>query len=85
MSNLFNTIQEFIVSVLSKILPYSDGFPPEVATAVNTFVAYLNGVNFLFPVSTLLRILALYLVFELILFIFHFGRYIINLIRGSSA
>jgi len=81
----FDKVFQEIINLLAKFLPSSSGLPDEVQTAFLTFISYLNGLNLIFPISTLFYILALYVGFEIGILTFYFVRFIINLIRGSGA
>lgn len=81
MTALFDSIKSFFIG----LLPASQGFPSELETAFQTFLGYLNGLNLIFPISTMLQILGLVIIYELSMATFHFVRFLINLIRGSGA
>lgn len=83
--SVFTFLWNLVVKFLTTLLPANQGFPIEITNAFSSFISYLNGLNLIFPISTLLTILSLYLIFESLILIFHFTRFIINLIRGSSA
>ena len=85
MNTIFNTIQNFITDILVSILPTSTGLPENVNSAFLTFIGYLNGLNLVFPISTMFQILTIYIGFQLAIFTFYFLKFIINLIRGSGA
>lgn len=83
MTFLFNTIWDFILETLASTLPASQGIPTEVSTAFLTFMGYLNGMNLILPISTLLQCISIYLIFEGIIVMTHFTKWIIELVRGS--
>jgi len=85
LTSLFNGIWNAIIEILVAILPQSEGIPSQVQTAFQTFFAYVNGLNLVLPISELTTVLAIYLIYEATIIIFHFTRFIINLVRGSGA
>ena len=84
-ATFFGTIWEAIISTLAEYLPVSSGIPSNVETAVSTFFGYVNGLNLILPISELITILTLDIIWEGSIIIFHFIRFLINLIRGSGA
>lgn len=82
-------ITGFIVSIftgfvafLIGLLPVVD-FPSEIATAIVLVMGYVNAMNWLFPVSTLITCLGIAITFEIGVFVFKFTRWIIHLVRGN--
>jgi len=70
------------VSFLIGLLPVVD-FPSEIATAIALVMGYVNAMNWLFPVSTLITCLGIAITFEIGVFVFKFTRWIIHLVRGN--
>jgi len=56
--------------------------PDQFLSAVVQMIGYVNALNFLFPVSTLLQVLAIALTFHIGIMLWHFVLWIIHLIRG---
>jgi len=85
LTEFWNAFVDNAAYLLSTVLPTSSGLPDDVSIAFTTFVAYLNGVNYLFPISTLFYILLLRVIYDNINLVFDFVKWIANLIRGSGA
>lgn len=83
-SAFFSSIWTNIISILIDILPTSSGIPSNVQTALTTFFGYVNGLNYILPIDTMLIILGLYITYEASVMLFHFLRFVFNLIRGSG-
>jgi len=67
-----------IISVILAVFPYSDGFPPDVATAAAYFGGYLGILSPIVPISTLLTILSLVIFFELTVFAFKAFKWVFS-------
>jgi len=64
------------------LLP-TDEFPIEIAQSIATMWGYVQSYNFLFPVSTLLTILGIAMVFHGVLLLWRLANYIGHYIRGN--
>jgi len=62
------------------LLPYGQGLPTEVHSAVTALGAYFGLLNSLVPMQTLATVVALVFAFELILFGFKTTRWLISYI-----
>jgi len=81
----FNSVLNEILNLLASILPSSSGLPSNVQTGITTFLNYLNGINYVFPVDSILTIMGLFITFEIALFLITLIRFVANMIRGSGA
>lgn len=78
----------FFLQILYVFVFFVVGFLPVVAMPVGWVSAlaliwgYINAMNFLFPVSTLLLVLSFALLFHVLVLLFRFGLWVIHVIRG---
>jgi hypothetical protein len=79
------TIYDSILNWILGLLPNSEGFPNAFTQALGTYITYLNGFDYVFPVSTIFQILVLYVSFEILVLLWNLARMIANLVRGSGA
>jgi len=78
---LISTFAGF-VGFLIGLLP-TIAFPTQIATSIALIMGYVNAMNWLFPVSTLITCLGIVITFEIGVFSFKFIRWLIHLIRGN--
>lgn len=71
-----------LASVLSA-LPQITIFPAGLATSLASFVAYINGWSWLFPVSTLLTVFGILVLLVVAEFTYFVSMYIFSLIHAS--
>jgi len=64
------------------LLPVA-AFPTEIAIAIGTMWGYVTSYNFLFPVSTLLTILGIAMIFHATLLVWRLANFIGHYIRGN--
>lgn len=76
-TGLINLAYYFINFVVG-FFPTSEGFPSEVSDAVNGLGGYLNILDPLIPVDTLVTTVGLLFVFELIVFGFKTVKWLIS-------
>lgn len=83
MTQIFSFVWDGFIVILSTLLPDSSGFPEVVTDAIATVFGYAFEFNqvFLF-VDDMFVILALAIVFETVIFLYHAIRWVINLVRG---
>jgi len=57
-------------------------FPTGIIQAWALIWGFMNGLNFLFPVATLLQVLTLSIAFEILVVKWHLGHRVISYLRG---
>jgi hypothetical protein len=57
-------------------------FPPQITAGVATIWGYVNAYSLLFPVSTLVQVIAIATTFHIALFTWRMGNLIASYIRG---
>jgi len=72
------------LNFLVGLLPVSAGVPTEWVEGVNTVWGYINSFSFIVPVSTLLSVLTLALIFHGSIFAYHALMWIIRKIPGMQ-
>jgi len=58
-------------------------FPAAITGAIQTIWYYINAVSFLLPVSTILIVLGLAMVFHSVILVWRLGNYIAGYVRGK--
>jgi len=84
--NVFLAIFDGILSVLTfPIASLADAsLPTDFSDAIGTLSTYLSALDVIFPVSTLLTILAFYMIIEEFIFVFKAFQWILKKIPGLS-
>jgi len=80
-TGFFITIITVVVSFFVSVLPVYD-MPTQWFDAVNLIWGYVNALNFLLPISTLLQVLVIAMLFHGTIFLWHFSLKIYHMIRG---
>jgi len=73
----------FLLTTLARILPTVTVFPTSLAPDIATFMTYVYGWSWLFPVSTLLTIFSLIVLLVFAEFLFFTTMYIFGVIHAS--
>jgi len=76
--SVFAATVNFLIGLLPEV-----AFPTQIATSISLVMGYVNAMNWLFPVSTLITCLGIVISFEIGVFVFKFTRWLIHLIRGN--
>lgn len=84
-TNLINTIWNEVINFIASIFPDSTGLPSAVSTAINFLLDKLYGFSLIVPADDIILIIQYTIVFEAMVLIWHFVRWVINLVRGSGA
>lgn len=77
----FIAIITTVVNFFVGLLPVYD-LPTQWIDAVNNIWGYVNALNFLLPISTLLQVLTIAMLFHVTVFLWHFSLKIYHMIRG---
>lgn len=80
-TGFFLRVLYIIMAFFVGLLP-SSVFPPEITQGVQTAWYWINAFSWLFPVGTLLSVLALATLFHGSLIIWHGGHLVLRYIRG---
>lgn len=78
-------IWRYVQDLLASLLPASSGFDATTIGYFKTALGWLDSMNSIFPVATFFAVLQAVVAFELVVLAFHFGRFLLNLFRGSGA
>jgi len=76
-------IVAFLLNGVSALLPTITVFPATLATQLASFVAYVNGWSWIFPVSTLFTIFGILVILVLAEFTYFVAMYILGIIHAS--
>jgi len=73
----------FLLNGVAAVLPTIGVFPTGLATQIATFMTYIYGWSWLFPVSTLLSVFSLIVLLVFAEFVFFTTMYILGIIHAS--
>lgn len=76
-------IVSFMLDGLSTILPSQTVIPSTVPSQLETFMGYINGWNWLFPVDTLMTVFGIIVLLVFVEFIFFTTMYVFGIIHSS--
>jgi len=80
-TGFFLTVFVVVLQFFTNLLPIV-AYPQEIANAIVSIWYYINSFSFLFPVSTLLQVLAIAFIFHATTIAWHFGHMIARYLRG---
>jgi len=73
----------FMLNGVASILPSITIFPTTLATQINTFVSYINGWSWLFPINTLFAVIGIMIALVAVEFLYFSTMFILNLIHRT--
>jgi len=73
-----------IIAIILSMLPTSEGLPVEVFNAITFGIEKINAFSFIFPISDMVRIVQLIVIFEVAMLTLKLTMKIIHFVRGTS-
>lgn len=76
-------IVSFMLDGLSAVLPSQTVIPSTVPAQLSTFMGYVNGWSWLFPVDTLITVFGIIVLLVFVEFVYFTTMYIFSIIHAS--
>lgn len=73
----------WLINAIASILPTLSLYPSDLPSNISSLVTYVNTWNWLFPVSTIMTVLALFIIVVLAEFTYFTAMYIFSIIHAT--
>jgi len=81
--NFFFQVVAWLINAVATILPTFSLYPSGLAANITTVVTYLNGWNWIFPVGTVMAVLALFILVVFAEFTYFTAMYVFSIIHAT--
>jgi len=77
------SVVAFLIRGVANLLPTISVFPTTLAADLASLMAYVNGWSWLFPISTLMTIIAILVIVVLAEFTYFVAMYVLGIVHAS--